>query len=189
MDWTLLRKLIFTSTLLLISSVGHTTNTSSNTHFGLNLSVPLVTTDPHKLYATQLMLDYYPAGFQWGAFSLYFDGGFSYFWTTSTPNHRSLYIISAAPVLRYTFPKLIKEIFTPYAELSVGPAYLSRTRIDHHNLGMHYAFQDRLGIGTLIGKAQHFSLGAHAVHYSNAHLSAHNRGMSVPVMLDVGYRF
>jgi hypothetical protein len=46
-----------------------------------------------------------------------------------------------------------------------------------------------MGIGALLGTSENLSLGVHAVHYSNSHLSAHNSGISVPMMLDIGYRF
>jgi hypothetical protein len=66
---------------------------------------------------------------------------------------------------------------------------MNQTRIENRNLGIHFSFQDRMGLGALLGGSEKFSLGVHAVHYSNSHLSAHNSGISIPLVLDIGYRF
>jgi lipid A 3-O-deacylase len=66
---------------------------------------------------------------------------------------------------------------------------LNHTRLDDRNLGIHFAFQDRFGIGAFLGASDNISLGVHAVHYSNAHLSIHNSGITIPLVLDIGYRF
>jgi hypothetical protein len=143
--------------------------------------------EPENLHGYQFMLSYDPQRFQWRQFNIYFDGGFSHFWQNNTPYNSVVNIYSAAPVVRYTFKK--HGPIHPYLELSIGVAYLNHTRIENRNLGMHFTFQDRMGIGTLLGASERVSLGVHAVHYSNAHLSEHNSGMTVPVVLDVGYRF
>ncbi len=92
-----------------------------------------------------------------------------------------------APVVRYTFRR--RGPVLPFLELSIGLSYLNRTRLEDRNLGIHFAFQDRMGIGALFGKSEKLSLGIHALHYSNAHLANQNSGLTVPLMLDVGYRF
>ena len=96
-------------------------------------------------------------------------------------------IYSFAPVIRYTFRR--HGPILPYLELSLGIAYLNHTRLDDRNLGIHFSFQDRMGLGILIGATEQLSAGIHAVHYSNAHLSEHNSGITVPLVLDIGYRF
>jgi lipid A 3-O-deacylase len=98
-----------------------------------------------------------------------------------------LNIYSVAPVVRYSFNR--RGSIKPFLELSVGLSYLNHTHFEDRKLGIHFAFQDRLGVGALLGKAERFSLGVHAVHYSNAHLSGHNSGVSIPLVLDIGYRF
>lgn len=156
-------------------------------HFGATLSYALVTKEPPSLHGYQVMLNYDPQRFKWRRFNLYFDGGFSHFWVTNTPYYTNVNIYSVAPVVRYTFKR--RGPLLPFLELSIGFAYLNHTHLDSRNLGIHFAFQDRMGIGALIGPSERLSLGVHAVHYSNAHLSEHNSGITVPLVLDVGYRF
>lgn len=156
-------------------------------YYGGNFSYALVTKEPPTLNGYQMMLDYDPQKYKWRRFNVYFDGGFSHFWITSTPYNTVVNIYSIAPVVRYTFKK--RGPIYPFLELSIGLSYLSRTRFDDRNLGIHFAFQDRMGIGALFGTAKQISFGIHAVHYSNAHLSNHNSGITVPLVLDVGYRF
>ena len=161
----------------------------AKSYVGGNFSYPLVTKEPPYLNGYQFMANYDPQQFQWRRFNLYFDGGFSHFWITNTSYYTTLNIYSVAPVVRYTFRKRTQLPIHPYLEFSIGVAYLNHTRLDDRNLGIHFAFQDRLGFGTFLGKAERITLGVHAVHYSNAHLSSHNSGISIPLMLDVGYRF
>jgi hypothetical protein len=133
------------------------------------------------------MLQYDPNAFNWQQFNLYFDGGFSHFSDPSAPYYTSLNIYSIAPVIRYHFRK--QGLVLPYLEFSVGLSYLNHTRIEYRNLGIHFAFQDRVGVGALLGNSEKFSIGMHAVHYSNARLSGHNSGITLPLVLDLGYRF
>lgn len=154
--------------------------------YGATVSIPAIAKEPPVLHGYQFMLNYDPQRFKWKQFNLYFDGGFSRFWT-STSYYSSINIYSVAPVVRYTFNR--QGVLLPFLELSIGLSYLNRTHIEDRKLGIHFAFQDRLGVGALLGKAEQISLGIHAVHYSNAHLSSHNSGITVPLVLDVGYRF
>ncbi|RDI42852.1 acyloxyacyl hydrolase [Aquicella lusitana] len=156
-------------------------------YYGANFSYTLITKEPPSLHGYQLMLNYDPQRFKWRQFNVYFDGGFSHFWVTNTPYYTTLNIYSIAPVVRYTFKK--RGPVLPYLELSIGLSYLNHTRLDDRNLGIHFAFQDRAGIGAFFGASERLSIGVHAVHYSNARLSAHNSGITVPLLLDVGYRF
>lgn len=155
-------------------------------YYGATFSYPVVAKEPPSLHGFQVMLNYDPQRFQWRKFNVYFDGGFSHF-SASSQHASSLNIYSIAPVVRYTFRR--RGPILPYLELSIGFAYLNATRFEKRNLGIHFAFQDRLGIGAFIGQSSHFSIGFHAVHYSNAHLSSHNSGVTIPVVLDIGYRF
>lgn len=156
-------------------------------YYGGNLSYVAASKEPSTLKGYQLMLSYDPDRYKWRQFNLYFDGGFSHFWVTNTPYYSTLNIYSAAPVIRYLFRK--RGPVHPFLELSIGLSYLNHTRIDHRNMGIHFAFQDRAGIGALLGTSERVSIGVHAVHYSNAHLSSKNSGITIPLMLDVGYRF
>lgn len=156
-------------------------------HYGATFSLPVVTKEPSPLRGFQFMLNYDPDMYHWRQFNVYIDGGYSHFSQNQEPYYSTISIYSLAPVVRYTFHK--HGPFLPYFELSIGVAYLNHTHIENRNLGIHFSFQDRLGLGTLLGSAEKFSIGLHAVHYSNSHLSSHNSGISIPVMLDLGYRF
>ncbi|TAK78033.1 MAG: acyloxyacyl hydrolase [Gammaproteobacteria bacterium] len=176
-------KFIFITALsLFFSSFSYATP-----HYGANFSYTLLTNEPNSLRGYQLMLNYDPDCFHWREFNVYFDGGFSHFWVTDTPYYTTLNIFSVAPVIRNTFRR--RGPIHPYIEISIGLAYLNHTHLDDRNLGIHFAFQDRLGIGMLVGEKEQFSIGLHALHYSNAHLSSNNSGITAPVVLDVGYRF
>lgn len=156
-------------------------------HYGAVVSYPAVTKEPPSLHGYQMMVNYDPDRFHWRHFNLYFDGGFSHFWVTDTSYYTTVNVYSIAPVVRYDFKKHGQIL--PYLELSIGVSYLNHTRLDDRNLGIHFAFQDRMGIGALFGSSERLSLGVHAVHYSNAHLANHNSGLTIPLVLDVGYRF
>ena len=168
--------------LLLIPNLGFSTP-----YYGINFSLPIITNEPPSLHGYQLMVNYDPNSIKWRQFNVYFDGGFSHLWVNNTPHHRTLNIYSLAPIIRYTFKQ--RGLILPYLELSIGLSYLNQTRLDNRNLGIHFAFQDRMGLGAFLGQQEQLSIGVHAVHYSNAHLSSHNSGISMPLVLDVGYRF
>lgn len=157
--------------------------------YGLNVTFPLsnTNTEPSKMNGFQVMGSYDPQCLQWRKFNIYFDGGFSQFWVNNFPYYTTLSIYSVAPVIRYTFKR--RGYVLPYLIISIGASYLNHTRLANKNLGIHYAFQDRVGIGTFLGPNDRFTLGIFTVHYSNAHLSSNNSGITVPVMLDLGYRF
>ncbi len=156
-------------------------------YYGAVFSYALIPKEPADLHGFQLMVNYDPERFQWRKFNIYFDAGYSHFWDHKECRNHVINIYSIAPVIRYTFKQ--RRLVLPYLELSIGVGYMDQTRIQSRNLGIHFTFQDRIGIGAFFGNNQQFSLGVHAVHYSNAHISNHNSGLSVPVELDLGYRF
>ncbi|OGT61831.1 MAG: hypothetical protein A3E85_01890 [Gammaproteobacteria bacterium RIFCSPHIGHO2_12_FULL_45_12] len=168
--------------LLLLPCLG-----AAQPYAGVNLALPLITKEPDTLHGYQFLMSYDPDRFQWRKFNLLFDAGIAHFWVNNTPYYTTLTIYSLAPIIRYTFNPHFN--CRPYLDLSIGIAYLNHTRFEERNLGIHFSFQDRLGVGTYIGTAERFSVGLHAVHYSNAHLANHNSGVSIPLELDIGYRF
>lgn len=163
------------------------TSSLAASYYGANFSLPVISSEPDSLRGFQLMLNYDPQIYQWRQFNIYFDGGFSYFSQTRTDHNTAINIYSIAPIVRYTFQQ--HGPVQPYFELSIGLSYINRTRIENRNLGIHFAFQDRAGIGALIGGSERFTIGAHVLHYSNSHLSSHNSGISIPLVFDIGYRF
>jgi hypothetical protein len=179
MTWT---KFLSTIVLLLIPCLNF-----AAPYYGVNFSLPVVTSEPPSLHGYQLMLNYDPNSIKWRQFNIYFDGGFSRLWLNNTPHHQTLNIYSVSPVVRYTFKR--HGLILPYLELSIGFSYLNQTRFDDRNFGIHFAFQDRMGLGAHLGQSEQFSVGLHAVHYSNAGLAKHNSGITMPIVLDIGYRF
>jgi len=156
-------------------------------YYGGTFSFVQVAKEPPSLHGYQFLLSYDPQCFQWRQFNLYFDGGISHLWITNRPYYTALNIYSLSPVVRYTFKK--RGPISPYLELSIGLAYLNHTHLDDRNFGMHPAFQDRIGIGFYLGSKQQFSLGIHTMHVSNAHLSYYNSGITIPMEIDIGYRY
>jgi len=157
--------------------------------YGVALSSPINihASDPDDIGGGQIMLTYDPARFQWRHFNIHFDGGYTYFHSPHVHHHSNISILSVAPVIRHRYKQ--RGPIQPYLDLSIGLSYLSKTRFEWHDLGMHFAFQDRIGAGILFGERHQFTLGMSAIHYSNAHLSRHNPGISVPLMINASYSF
>lgn len=162
-------------------------NCAAEPHFGAQLSLPIISTEPSPMHGFQVFANYDPDIYKWRQFNVYFDAGFTHFYQNQQPFYSGLNIYSIAPVVRYSFKR--HWHIKPYLELSVGVAYLNHTRIENRNLGIHFSFQDRFGVGALLGESEKVTLGVHVVHYSNSRLSSHNSGISVPLVLDIGYRF
>lgn len=178
-------KILTVCFLLLALSLPRLSNAQA--YYGANFSYAAVAKEPADLHGYQVTLNYDPQRFQWRQFNVYFDVGFAHFWVNNTPHHTTVSIYSLAPVIHYTFKR--RGPLLPYLEISIGLSYLNHTRIDDRNLGIHFAFQDRMGIGAFLGKSEKLSVGMHVVHYSNAHIANNNSGITVPLMLDIGYRF
>ncbi len=172
---------------LLIIILYYSSSSFAAPYYGANFSYAAVTKEPPSLNGYQIMLTYDPQSIQWREINLYFDGGFTHLWITNQPYYTAVSIYSIAPVARFTLYQ--RGFVSTYLDLSIGASYLNHTHLDSRNLGIHYAFQDRIGLGLLIGQKQQVTIGFHAIHYSNARLSQHNSGITVPLMLDIGYRF
>lgn len=157
-------------------------------YYGATLYFAALAKEPPELRGGQIMLNYDPDQFHWREFNLYFDGGYTHYWNKRHCYNHVINIYSIAPVIRYTF-KQHPNYLHPYLEMSIGLAYMDQTRMNTRNLGIHFAFQDRMGFGTFLGPSQEFVTGMYAIHYSNAHLSTHNSGISVPIEIYIGYRF
>lgn len=134
---------------------------------------------------------YSQENFWWHNFQLLFEGSTAYYHSTYGPLEESfsdnLWVFAAAPVIRYHF--LPEHKIDLYADLSSGPGYLSTTRFESRNLGIHYTFQDMAGIGALFGEAHEYSASVRIIHYSNGGLSEHNRGFTIPVIASFAYNF
>lgn len=154
---------------------------------GLSISVPVVDKDPGHLQGYRAAITYFPPCFVWGLFSVYFDASYGHWWITDDSPNKSLSIYSIAPYLRVYFTK--NPTISPFFEASIGPSYLSKTRIENRNLGIHFSFQDQLTLGADFGPDQHLYASISAVHYSNGSIASSNSGITIPIVLNVGYRF
>lgn len=71
----------------------------------------------------------------------------------------------------------------------MGGAYLSNSYFGGRNLGSTLEFQDMGGVGLAFGAKKQFYLTVQSLHYSNANISSHNSGFSVPCLMTIGYNF
>ena len=156
---------------------------SSYSRLGTSLSIPIITKDPEYLHGYRAAVWYQPESLIWKRVHIYFDASFGRWWVTNTNQYQSLNIYSLSPILRYYFTEHY------FLNASIGLAYLTRTRIDHQNLGMHFAFQDQLGVGVSLGNKKQFSLSLSAMHYSNGSLCKKNAGITIPLVVNVEYGF
>ncbi|EKD54998.1 MAG: hypothetical protein ACD_60C00029G0025 [uncultured bacterium] len=177
--WKIVFKLFFFA--LLSSTV------KASPSVGLSFSVPVITKDPEYLHGYRAALWYQPPSLNWEHTQIYFDAGFGHWWVTNTSAYRSLNIYSISPILRYYFTR--EPFFSPFFNISIGLAYLTKTHLEKRNLGMHFSFQDQLGFGVTFGQKKQFSLLLSALHYSNGSLCSMNAGITVPLMITAEYGF
>lgn len=156
--------------------------------YSINLSTPIIDKDPSNFHGLRGSIQYEPPAWVWEHLHIFFDGSIGHWWTNQTPNYRIINIFSIAPVLRYYVLKNTASI-SPFVDISIGLSYLSKTRIADRNLGEHFSFQDQLGLGAAFGQNKKLAVSVSAVHYSNGSLSAMNAGITIPLMLNVAYRF
>ncbi len=162
-------------------------DSSSYPRFGASLSLPIITKDPEYLHGYRAAVWYQPESLIWQHVHIFFDASFGHWWVTNTTQNKSLNIYAVSPILRYYFTK--NRYFAPFFDISIGLSYLTRTRLDHQNLGMHFAFQDQLGIGASFGSKNQLSVSLSALHYSNGSLCKNNAGITVPLLLNAEYGF
>jgi lipid A 3-O-deacylase len=155
---------------------------------GIMLSYPLEDKDPSDLHGLKGSIWYQPTSFEWGNSHLLFDASFGHWWVNNYPTNREINIAALAPVYRY-YILSDRYYVNPFIDASIGLAYLSETRFADRNLGMHFSFQDQLGMGLSFGREHRLFVSLYGVHYSNGSLSSMNAGITIPIMLNVGYRF
>lgn len=155
--------------------------------FGASLSVPIVTKDPQYLRGYRAAVWYQPEALIWEHTHIFFDAAFGHWWVTNPTPNKSLNIYSVAPTLRYYITKT--RYFAPFFDLSVGLSYLTQTKINTQNLGIHFAFQDQIGMGASFGAKEQLTIRLSALHYSNGSISKHNAGITIPIVLGAEYGF
>jgi hypothetical protein len=151
------------------------------------LSYPLITKDPSHLKGYRGAFWYQPPRLAWQHVKIYFDLSFGHWWVSQYPENREINIYSFAPTLRYYLMQ--GALLSPYIDLSIGASYLTRTRIADRNLGIHFSFQDQMGVGASFGKEQRLSISLSAIHYSNCSMASTNAGITIPLLINVWYKF
>ncbi len=164
--------------------------TAESTHYGMSLSYPIIANRPASMHGYRGSLWYQPSCLVWNHDNsyLYFDASLGHYQLSNhSLTNRNITIFAIAPILRVFITK--QAYVSPYVEVSIGPAYLSSTYLDTHNLGMHLAFQDQVILGAAFGEQQRLTASVGVVHYSNAELSSNNAGITIPLMLNISYSF
>ncbi|WP_162618065.1 acyloxyacyl hydrolase [Shewanella halifaxensis] len=95
--------------------------------------------------------------------------------------HQANHVVSLNPVFHYLWHFEPMSIFI---ELGIGAAYVENSIYLDRNLGSHWLFEDKLGLGVVI-KRNH-KIGLFFMHYSNADLASHNDGAD-SIGLSYGY--
>ena len=54
---------------------------------------------------------------------------------------------------------------------------------------MHFAFQDEVALGATFGQEKKLAVSFSAMHYSNGSLANSNAGITIPLLINVAYRF
>ena len=122
-----------------------------------------------------------------GSVSKYFDISAGHWWVNNYPVHREINIYSIAPTLRYYLMQ--NNYISPYFDLSIGASYLTRTHIADRNLGIYFSFQDQIAVGASFGKDQRLSLSLSTMHYSNCSMASTNAGITIPLLINLWYKF
>jgi Lipid A 3-O-deacylase (PagL) len=129
-----------------------------------------------------------PDSWAWKNFTLGLNFSYGYWHTgQSGVSNTNISTYGIAPVIRWYF--LQSQKVAPFLQGSVGGAYLSNSYFGGRNLGSRLEFQDMGGIGIAFGAKRQFYATLQSLHYSNANISSHNSGFSVPCLMTLGYNF
>jgi lipid A 3-O-deacylase len=183
----LLKKALYS--LIILSLFTSTAFAMGPSHFGFTIPIVVASKDPDNVYAYRAVAWYQPRATSWNNdnFEIRFAANYGHWVSKGATQNHDINIYAIAPVFHLYIAKT--DRFSPYFEASIGPAYMSSTMFAERNLGIHYTFQDELTIGALFGREHGFYVAFSALHYSNGSLSAHNSGITVPVILNLGYQF
>lgn len=156
---------------------------------GIGFTYPIIAAEPEEMHGYRASLWYQPQAYIWSYVKLYFDASFGHWEVDEIPTYRpaerQINIYSVAPVARFYYRG---DTMSPFIDMSIGLAYLTKTRMHTRNLGMHFSFQDQLAFGANLGKEQRVSLSFGAAHYSNGALCKRNSGMTIPLFINLGFR-
>lgn len=106
----------------------------------------------------------------------------------SAPNsHKQLEVGALAGVFRFNRAERT-AMGWPYVELGIGLSLLTQKEMGGRNLGMHFQFEDRFGLGVRFGENREYDFGYKAIHFSNAYLGPINNGINLHLLM-LGYWF
>lgn len=113
----------------------------------------------------------------------YWELGFGY-WDDHTHRQGPTHLgeIDFRPVFR--LERKVTSVNAPqfYVEAGVGPAVLSRTRLERLRFSIKFQFGSHIGCGVLFGKNHRYDIAYRFMHYSNADIRRPNYGMSFNVL-------
>lgn len=99
----------------------------------------------------------------------------------------TLWTVAVYPALRFWLYQ--DSSVRPFAEYSLGPAWLSQEHLGPANLGGHLSFQNSIGIGINAGTQHVFDFMLKYYHYTNFGVSKPNNGFDIPLVFSIGYEF
>lgn len=156
------------------------------TPYGINFSYLLIAKDPSNLHGYRASFLYEPDTWHWKYLQVFFDLSYGHWWLNGNGPYRTINIYAIAPVLRLYLINNTKV--SPFVDISIGPSYMTKTRIECRNLGEHFSFQDQLSIGAAFGVEKKLAFSLSILHYSNGSLSSMNAGITVPLLINMSYR-
>ena len=115
-----------------------------------------------------------------GCLSGYFELSYNHW----EHNSEDINGVALSPVFTYRLGKS-SSLIRPYIEGGIGIAYIDEYHIADRNMSTNFQFEDRLGVGTVIG---FFDLNFRYMHYSNASIKGPNHGIDI-LMFTTAIRF
>ncbi|MCL1074329.1 acyloxyacyl hydrolase [Shewanella dokdonensis] len=100
--------------------------------------------------------------------------------------HDTDFVVAASPILRY--PLFYGRWVDTYLEGGIGVAFLDNTYFAGKDVGLHFQFEDRIGLAFRFGGKRQQTLSLTYLHYSNAGISKHNPGIDL-LNLAYSWRF
>jgi lipid A 3-O-deacylase len=98
---------------------------------------------------------------------------------TRTGQNSHLYIFSGSPILQIWLGPYDMLRNAVFFEIGVGPAYLTENSLGDANLGSHWQFEDKFGVGFNLGTERPAQFIYRYYHYSNAGFKEPNRGLDL----------
>lgn len=102
-------------------------------------------------------------------------------------SHHHLTVSAVAAVVRLERKEKIKWGW-PYLEIGFGLSLLNQKEFGARELGTHFQFEDRLGVGLRFGENREYDLSYKAIHFSNAYIGSYNHGINLH-LISFGYWF